>query len=114
MPEEPAEPIDGLIPDDALRRAVGGQTPGANINADDLELAREAAYAYVIRAHGVRETWPADYILGAIRLAAGLYRDKANPGVTEPFGSQNVHRRATDIQIEQLLEIGRFAPPRIG
>lgn len=114
MPETSDDPVEELIPDGALRRAVGGQTPGAAINADDLALARDAAYAYVVRAHGVLESWPADYKLGAIRLAAGLFRDKANPGVTEPFGQQNAHRRATDIQIEQLLELGRFAPPRIG
>lgn len=109
-----ATPADALIPDAALRRAVGGQTPGANIDAADLALAKNAAYAYVLRSHSAREEWPGDYQLGAIRLAAGLYRDKGNPGITEPFSQGNVLRRATDVQIEQLLQIGRFALPQIG
>lgn len=114
MSEAEASPAEALIPDDALKRAVGEGTPGAVINDKDLALARDAAYAYVLRFHEDRETWPADFTLGAIRLAAGLYRDKANPGVTEPFGSSNTLRRATDVQIEQLLQIGRFAAPGIG
>ncbi|GAB2558778.1 hypothetical protein [Leucobacter ruminantium] len=103
-----------LIKDADLRRSVGGDTPGAAIDAEALALAKAAAIAYVVRHHGALEAWPADYQLGALRLAAGLYRDKANPGTTDPFGNANVHRRATDIQIEQLLEVGRFARPRVG
>lgn len=103
-----------LIADDALSRAVTGSTQGATPLPDDLTLAKEAATAYVERFHGKRDEWPADYRLGALRLAAGLYRDKANPGITEPFSSGNVMRRATDIQIEQLLELGRFAMPKVG
>lgn len=110
-----AQPAAGeLIPDDALRRAVTGSTAGAQPVPEDLALAKAAATAYVIRHHGARAAWPADYQLGAIRLAAGLYRDKANPGVAEPFGGTNVLRRATDVQIEQLLQIGRFALPEVG
>ena len=103
-----------LIPDDALRRAVGGQTQGAVINTEDLELAKTAAEAYVHRYKGQQTEWPADVRLGALRLAAGLYRDKARPGVVEAFSQENTHRRATDIQIEQLLRIGRFAEPQVG
>lgn len=118
MPDTPQatpNPIEALIPEAALKRAVGGQSPGSGQTVqDDLDLAREAAYAFVLRHHEARDEWPGDYVLGAIRLAAGLYRDKANPGVTEAFGSSNVHRRATDIQIEQLLRIGRFQLPQIG
>lgn len=115
MTEQQAAPDPGeLIPDSALRSAVGDSTPGANIDPDALALAKAAAIAYVERYHGKRAEWPDDYRLGAIRLAAGLYRDKASPGVTEPFGNANVLRRATDVQIEQLLQLHRFAGPQVG
>ncbi len=103
-----------LIPDEALKRAVVGSVAGATPVEGDLKLAKEAAIAYVERFHGIRDKWPADYQLGAVRLAAALYRDKANPGATDPFGTGNVLRRATDVQIEQLLQVGRFAAPEVG
>ncbi|MFJ2370876.1 hypothetical protein [Microbacterium sp. NPDC087665] len=105
------EPEATLIDEGAVRAACGLPASG-----EDGELTRAiaAARAYVERYHGVRATWPDDYRLGAIRLATGLYRDAAQKGMAEPFGQSNTARRATDIEIEQLLRIGRFAGPQIG
>ncbi|WP_217182607.1 hypothetical protein [Streptomyces sp. AC495_CC817] len=101
-----------LIDEGAARVACGLPATGE----PDAELTRAiaAATAYVERYHGQRDEWPDDYRLGALRLATGLYRDAAQKGLTEPFGTSNTARRATDIEIEQLLRIGRFALPQIG
>lgn len=83
----------------------------------DLELACDAAEAYVLRyLTEPADGWTADQRLGALLLAVGLYRDKATPGVIEQYGGieRAAYRRATDIQIEQLLRIGRHALPVIG
>lgn len=88
--------------------------------ADDPKLAAAVAatIAYVARYHSEPTSgeWPADYQLGAAKLAANLYRNANSPGVGEAFGISNdtAYRRATDIQIEQLLRIGRFAAPVVG
>lgn len=90
--------------------------------ADNAKLARAvaAAVAYVARYHsepvGDGAAWPMDYVLGATKLAANLYRNANAPGVAEAFGAtaDTAYRRATDVQIEQLLRIGRFAPPMVG
>lgn len=89
--------------------------------AENAKLAQSvaAAVSYVARYH--REptegtAWPADYVLGATKLAANLYRNANAPGVGEAFGvsSDTSFRRATDVQIEQLLRIGRFSRPMVG
>lgn len=89
--------------------------------ADDPKLAAAVAatIAYVARYHTSPDgdtPWPADYRLGAAKLGANLYRNANSPGVGEAFGVSNdvAYRRATDVQIEQLLRIGRFAPPVVG
>lgn len=88
---------------------------------DDPKLAEAVAatIAYVKRYHTAPAgdvEWPADYRLGAAKMAANLYRNANSPGVGEAFGISNdtAYRRATDVQIEQLLRIGRFAPPVVG
>lgn len=108
-----AAELEGLIPAEALQAQLPA---GASITSPDVVLAREAAYAYVTRYHDLpgEAGWPYDYRLGAVKLTASLYRDKASPGVVEPFSSGNVYKRATDIEIEQLLRIGRFALPGVG
>jgi hypothetical protein len=56
--------------------------------------------------------------LGAARLAAGLYRNANSPGITDSglggAASDTAFRRVTDVLIEQLLRIGRHAPPSVG
>lgn len=95
----------------------------SNLNANDARLAEavEASNAYVMRYHpvptGADGEYRADHRLGAARLAAGLYRNANRPGISDNGnGATNdqAYRRATDILIEQLLQIGRFALPRIG
>lgn len=103
-----AEP---LIDEGAVRHACGLPAQGAD---GELERAIAASQSFVERYHGTRDEWPDDYRLGAVRLATGLYRDAAQKGLVEPFGQSNTARRATDIEIEQLLRIGRFALPQIG
>lgn len=94
---------------------------GLKVAPSDPKLAQcvAATVAYVSRYHEAPAgdaDWPDDYRLGAIRLAAGLYRNANSPGVSEAFGigSDQAFRRATDVQTEQLLRIGRFAPPMVG
>lgn len=89
--------------------------------ADEPKLldAVAAAAAFVARYHTApadNQPWPADYRLGAVKLAANLYRNSNSPGVSEAFGGagDQAFRRATDVQIEQLLRIGRFAAPLVG
>jgi len=93
---------------------------------NDTKLATyvAATNAYVRRYHsdptdaaGVPVEWPADHRLGAARLAAGLYRNANAPGITDNGAggiSDTAFRRATDVLIEQLLRIGRYAPPMVG
>lgn len=97
-----------------------------HLNPNDKQLAEvvAATNAFVRRYHsdpldadGQPVEWGADKRLGAARLAAGLYRNANAPGVSDNgFGATSdvAFRRATDILIEQLLRIGRFAPPRVG
>lgn len=104
--------------------AVKTELQIATLNANDPKLveAVDAANAYVLRYHP-KPTEPdgsvyrADHRLGAARLAAGLYRNANRPGISDNnngMSNDQAYRRATDILIEQLLQIGRFAPPRIG
>ncbi|MFD2674992.1 hypothetical protein [Gulosibacter bifidus] len=86
----------------------------AEAGSDSARVAEcaAAATAYVRR---YRTEWDESCHLGALHLAAGLYRDRATPGIAEGWESaQNVFARLTDVRIEQLCRIGRFAPPRIG
>lgn len=97
-----------------------------NLNPNDRQLKEvvAATNAFVRRYHrdpvdqdGQQIEWGADKRLGAARLAAGLYRNANAPGISDNgFGATSdvAFRRATDILIEQLLRIGRFAPPRVG
>jgi len=98
-----------------------------NIPANDIRLVGivAATNAYVRRYHsdpldeaGEPLPWPDDMRLGAARLAAGLYRNANSPGITDnglgSAVSDTAFRRVTDVLIEQLLRIGRHAPPMIG
>ncbi|HXG71272.1 MAG TPA: hypothetical protein VNJ04_11770 [Gemmatimonadaceae bacterium] len=101
-----------FIPMDAVLRKLG--LPPSMSTDLDVVAARDAAEAFVRRHHPGRTEWPADYVLGAVKLAAGLHRDAATPGIAEPFAQANVYKRATDVEIEQLLQIGRFSTPVVG
>lgn len=73
-----------------------------------------ATNAYVTRYKGDGK-WTPDTLLGAAQLARGLWRDGYTPAVGEGWEQQvNVFARLTDVKIEQLLRIGRFAPPKVG
>ncbi|WP_201518889.1 hypothetical protein [Gulosibacter hominis] len=77
-----------------------------------VEQCAAAATAYV---HRYRTEWDASCHEGALQLAAGLYRDRATPGIAEGWETaRNVFARLTDVRIEQLCRIGRFAPPIVG
>ena len=102
--------VDRLTP--ARLLALTG-IPGS---ADDerIRAAVEAANAYVRRYRG-DVPWTADMELGAAKLAAGLVRDGYKPTIGEGWEQNgNVFARVTDVEIEQLLRIGRFAPPVVG
>lgn len=94
-----------------------------NLNANDQKLLDvvAATNAFVMERHpaptGADGQYRADHRLGAARLAAGLYRNANRPGISDNgLGATNdqAFRRATDVLIEQLLGIGRFAPPAVG
>lgn len=102
---------------DVVDKAAAAARAAVAVDNADLVLACDAAEAYVRRYLDEPATgWSADQRLGALLLAVGLFRDKATPGVIEQYGGieRAAYRRATDIQIEQLLRIGRHALPVIG
>lgn len=113
-------PTELLTPGD-VRKALGDD---AELAGDDLDLAVAATKAYVARLHTTPTTgtppvvaWPADYKLGAIKLAAGLIRNGFSASIApDPLDGQTQAAlgRVSDIEIEQLLQIGRFAPTVIG
>ncbi|MCT2043400.1 hypothetical protein M3D15_08690 [Pseudoclavibacter alba] len=96
-----------------LAREIGVEATGDA--SDALTLAAEAATEYIKRYRGDEKAWGADVEKGAYLLAANLYRDNASTGIAEGWETQgNPFARATDIRIEQLCRIGRFAPPKVG
>lgn len=105
-----SDPLTALTPARLIALA------GVKARPDDSRLVGlcEATTAYVNRYREGRE-WTADTELGAAYLARGLWRDGHTPSIGEGWEQQgNVFARLTDIKIEQLLRIGRFAPPAVG
>lgn len=110
-----------LLNEDDVKAALGGD---ASVPAGDITSAVRATKAYVMREHseasvtvGDVVTWPWDYKLGATKLAAGLVRGGFSAAVGGEVGdgySMQALARLTDVEIEQLLRMGRFTPPRIG
>ena len=100
-----------LVTEDDVKLALGNTT---GIKEDWITFAVAATIAYVVDLKGQLLTWPWDYKLGATKIAAGLVRDAASPAIAEPFSSGSVARRATDVEIEQLLKTGRFQRPAVG
>lgn len=113
-----AEPM----PTDAGAVADQLQLPAINRNDARLVAAVDAANAYVLRYHPEPtakdgEKWRADHRLGAAMLGAGLYRAANKAGISDNglgMSSDQAYARATDVRIEQLLQIERYAPPRVG
>lgn len=114
-----------ILPTTAAAVKLELQIPTLNDSDPKLVEAVDAANAYVLRYHPTPtdpdnpagSAYRADHRLGAARLGAGLYRNLNRPGISDNGnGATNdqAYRRATDVLIEQLLQIGRFAPPRIG
>ena len=89
---------------------------GAVVNdTEAIELAVAAANAFVERYKDrPADGWTADTKLGATMLAAQLYRRRNTPGGVEQFGETGMYVRAVDADVERLLRVGRYAPPRIG
>lgn len=90
-------------------------------NRDDeaLQLVVDAVNALVLRWHGPPPsgTWPAHFTQGAAMLAARVFRRRNSPNGVEDYGSDlagAVYTRATDPDIAQLLEVGRYARPQVG
>lgn len=102
-----------LVTEEALKGLLG---PGAD--NEQVKLCVEATEAYVERYLGARDeqrpTWSSAEQLGARKLARNLYRDSMQSGIAAPYEEPGMFKRATDVEIEQLLRIGRYAPPRVG
>lgn len=113
-----------LVTPEDVTTALRGDS---SVLADDITFAVAATKAYVARYHDTPYVdptgdplvvnWPYDYKLGAVKLATALVKsgfsaainaDPSDPLVQSSLG------RLTDIEIEQLLEIGRFATPLVG
>lgn len=103
-----------LVPRPLLAHLLGINTVPAPDSNAMFDLAANAATDYVTDKLGEQEMWSARQRLGAVKLAAGLFRDQAQVGLVEALSDMNVRRRATDIEIEQLLRIGRYELPGVG
>lgn len=60
------------------------------------------------------EPWPADLTQGAVMLAARLYRRRNTPAGIESMPDGAVYLPKRDGDVDPLLKIGRYAPPRVG
>ena len=72
-----------------------------------------AATAYV---KGLPEPaeWPADVTLGATMLAARLYRRRNTPAGIESIADGAVYVPRRDSDVDSMLHMGAWAPPRVG
>lgn len=61
------------------------------------------------------EDWPNDIKFGAMLLAARLWRRRNTPGGVEAAGDFGIaYVRRNDPDIAQMLQLGEYAPPRVG
>lgn len=110
------------LPTSAEAVAEELQLPEMNRNDSRLKRAVAAANEYVLRYHPEPtakdgEKWRADHQLGAAMLGAGLYRQANRAGISDNglgMSNDQAYARATDVRIEQLLQIERHAIPRVG
>lgn len=84
----------------------------------DATNAWVAGTAYVaelpLGPNGEPATWPADVTQGAVMLAARLYRRRNSPSGVEPFTDGAVYLPRRDGDVDALLHMGYYAPPRVG
>ena len=59
-------------------------------------------------------TWPDDVTLGGTMLAARLYRRRNTPGGIETFTDGAVYVPRRDSDVDSMLHLGAWAPPRVG
>src|SRR6187431_2853637 len=58
--------------------------------------------------------WPDDVTLGATMLAARLFRRRNTPAGIEALGDGAVYVPRRDSDVDSMLHIGAWAPPRVG
>ena len=98
---------------ETVQRFLGLGTAG--VDTESVEMAVDAANAFVARYKDrPADGWTHDTKLGATMLAAQLYRRRNTPGGVEQFGETGMYVRAVDADVERLLRVGRYAPPRVG
>lgn len=94
-----------------------GLSPSAT-ELDELAEVAEAVTALVVAYRGLPDDgddWPANVSLGAKMLAARLYRRRNSPAGVEALGELGpVYVSRNDPDLSQLLELGRYAPPKVG
>jgi hypothetical protein len=75
-----------------------------------------AATAYVAELDPVTwpVEWPDDVAQGAVMLAARLYRRRNTPGGIESMADVAVYVPRRDSDVDRLLHMGAWAPPRVG
>ena len=83
---------------------------------DDLTPVVDAVTALIVGYHGdPTDEWPADLRLGAIMLAARMYRRRNSPAGVEALGELGpVYVSRNDPDLAQLLKLGRYATPKVG
>ena len=89
------------------------------VDDDLLDDVTTATNAWVAQTAYVRELpdgadWPGDVYLGAVMLAARLYRRRNTPSGVEPFTDGAVYLPRRDADVDMLLHQGYYAPPRVG
>jgi hypothetical protein len=58
--------------------------------------------------------WPPDVTLGATMLAARLYRRRNTPAGIEAIADGAVYVPRRDSDVDSMLHMGAWAPPRVG
>lgn len=85
---------------------------------EDMEPVVLAVSALVSSYHDTPdegEDWPENIKLGAVMLAARVYRRRNSPAGVESLGEMGpVYISRNDPDLAQLLQIGRYAVPRVG
>ena len=94
--------------------------PPGDAGDDDLIAAcTDATNEWVMGTAYVKElpdphVWPADVILGATMLAARLYRRRNTPGGIEAIADGAVYVPRRDGDVDSMLHMHAWAPPRVG
>lgn len=79
------------------------------------ELVRGLPVAESSNTDPAPEAWPNTITAGATMLAARLHRRRATPGGVEAAGDFGIaYVRRNDPDIAQMLQLGDYAPPRVG